>query len=843
MASEPERSDQLAAPVPHASPHAIARTNGNDGLIAAKRPWQISSGIEAVVETWRKSKTITPCFTANQRLPGRTLKDAAFPKHLAPALASMLQRRGIERLYAHQAAAFEAAAKAETGVKRAVVIATPTASGKSLCFHLPVLQALHDDPEARALYLYPTKALSRDQEAGLIAMMKDAGLPAAALVFDGDTPGDARRAAKDRGRVILTNPDMLHAGVLPHHAGWARLFSNLRYIVVDEMHTYRGVFGSHVANVLRRLLRVAAFHGSQPMLIGATATIGNPCEHASELFGITPEQIELLTESGAPSGDRQFFSFNPPVVNAELGIRASYIKQAVMLGADLARAKVPSIIFAQSRNNVEVMLRYLREAVRDDVPKDAILGYRGGYLPHERREIERRLREGDVLCVIATNALELGIDIGELDAVVCAGYPGSISSLWQRFGRAGRRKGLSIAVLVTSSAPLDQFLANQPEYLLGAPVEEARIDPANVEILLQHLKCAAFELPFANAESFGAMDEDETRSALSHLAHHGILHENRGAFHWATDAYPANHVSLRSVGWDNVVIIDVETDKSIAEVDFRGAQTMVHEQAIYQHDGETFQVERFDHENHKAFVRKVKPDYFTDAMTYVHVNVLEETGTATLAHRSVNKTDDDSEPRTEIVLAPAAKALPATPSAGWGDVSIIEKVVGYKKVKFFTHENAGYGEVRLPEIELVTTAFWLTLPDAFCETLGEPQATVVDGLRGVGVALETAACFSLMCDPRDLGSTIGGSGSKEDGPPRSMRTGEPIANPTLFLYEHTPSGLGLANRIFDNHATLLGRAERLIANCPCARGCPACVGPVQDEKRKSVAADILRHLL
>jgi DEAD/DEAH box helicase domain-containing protein len=659
--------------------------------------------------------------------------------------------------------------------------------------------------------------------------MQGAGISSGAVVYDGDTPGDARRAARERSGIILTNPDMLHTGILPHHASWARTLRNLKYIVVDEMHVYRGVFGSHVGNVLRRLMRIAHFHGSKPKLIGATATIGNPKSHAAALFGLREERVALVSESGAPAGSRQFFSFNPPVVNAELGIRASYIKQAVMLATDLVRAKVPTIIFGQSRNNVEVMLRYLREAVADTVPKDAILGYRGGYLPQERREIERRLREGEVLCVISTNALELGIDIGELDAVICAGYPGSVASMWQRFGRAGRRKGLSIAVLVTSSAPLDQFLANQPEYLLGAPVEEARVDPSNVEILIQHLKCAAFELPFQSGEAFAELGKDDTHQALSHLAHNHVLHENKGAFHWATDAYPANHVSLRSVGWDNVVIIDVETDKSIAEIDWRGAQTMVHEQAIYQHDGETWQVEKFDHENHKSFVRKVKPDYFTDAMTYVSINVLDEAGAAVLT--------------PEGAPEPTVEAATLMPKVGFGDVSVIEKVVGYKKVKFFTHENAGYGEVRLPEIELMTAAFWLTLPDAFCAKVHAEQAILVDALRGVGVALETVATFSLMCDPRDLGSTIGSGGAKDEGPPKKAAGNEPIANPTLFLYEHTPSGLGLSSRIFDNHRVLLVRAEKLIGACPCAHGCPACVGPAEHGRRKELAVKVLGELL
>ena len=551
--------------------------------------------------------------------------------------------------------------------------------------------------------------------------------------------------------------------------------------------------------------------------------------------------------------------FNPPVVNAELGIRASYVKQAVMLATDLVRAHVPTIVFGQSRNNVEVMLRYLRDKVAPDIDASRVMGYRGGYLPEQRREIERKLRAGEVLCVVATNALELGIDIGGLDAVICAGYPGSVAATWQRFGRAGRRGERSICVLVTSSAPLDQYLAREPEYLLGAPVEEARIDPDNPEILIQHLKCGAFELPFRRGEKYGTLDAGETAAALEFLVAHKVLHETNDTFHWAADAYPANNVSLRSIGWDNVVIIDAEHDKTIAEIDWRGAHTMVHEQAIYQHDGECWQVEKFDYENHKAFVRKVKPDYWTDAMTYTTVSVLEEFGTG---------------PATsgESVPSPSPDPWPT----GWGEVSVVEKVVGYKKIKFYTHENAGYGDVRLPEMQMHTTAFWLTVPESVCAQIPQGRAAAIDGLRGAGIALETVATLALMCDPRDLGCTLGdtaldeelgeprGEGDERVPIPRKVRGGPaPGYSPTLFLYEHTPGGIGLAERIFEQREVLLARALRLVEGCPCDEGCPACVGPnagldsppppVPDEAqvrtfatpglrgRKAVAVELLRR--
>ena len=560
-------------------------------------PWSTPTGLDAVVSSWLASGYVRPCLAADRTLPARAGAFAPLPPSLSPALAGALRARGIERLYEHQALAFEAARAGKH-----VVVATPTASGKSLCFHLPVLETLAREPDASALYLYPTKALARDQEAGLRKLIAEAGLAIPAVVYDGDTPGDARRAARERSPIVMTNPDMIHAGILPHHAHWARMFQKLRYVILDELHTYRGVFGSHVAHVLARLRRAAQFHGSEPIFLCATATIGNPLEHAARLLGVDEDAVTLVSESGAPTGSRRLFLYNPPVVNAELGIRASTWKSAVNLAADLARARVPTIVFGQSRNGVEVMLKYLRDKlVGSPIAPGAIMAYRGGYLPETRRRVEDGLRNGDILVVVATNALELGIDIGELDAVICAGYPGSIAGAWQRFGRAGRRGESSVAVLVASSAAVDQYIARTPETLFDAPVEAARIDPHNTEILIQHLKCAAFELPFISGEPYAALPAGDTTAALRFLADHGVVHESKDRFHWSADAYPANHVSLRSVGWDNFVIIDRATGSALAELDWRATPTMLHEQAIYQHDGEQYQVEKLDWESFKRF--------------------------------------------------------------------------------------------------------------------------------------------------------------------------------------------------------------------------------------------------
>jgi DEAD/DEAH box helicase domain-containing protein len=520
------------------------------------------------------------------------------------------------------------------------------------------------------------------------------------------------------------------------------------------------------------------------------------------------------------------YVYNPPVVNEELGLRASTLKQSVALAADLVRARVSTIVFGPSRNSVEVMLKYLRERVADELPPDAIMGYRGGYLPETRRRVEAGLRHGEILGVVATNALELGIDIGDLDAVICAGYPGSVAGTWQRFGRAGRRGKKSICVLVCSSDPLDQFLAREPSYVLDSAAEEARIDPSNTEILIQHLKCAAFEAPFelcASGEGHGAaegrgyhgLDEASTRDALDYLARHGLVHATDGHYYWSGEAFPASSVSLRNVGWDNFVIVDVENGESIAELDFRATHTMLHEQAIYQHDAEQFQVERLDFDNHKAFVRKVAPDYFTTALTYRTVAVIEERQKGAIGDALI----------------------------GFGDVKVVEKVTGYKKIKFFTHENAGYGDVHLPELQMHTTSFWLTLPERLVLSFGEPRPLVVSALRGIGIALETVSALSLMCDPRDLGRTLGDGEDESAAPgrdPFARRTGQ--FDPTLFLFDSIPGGVGLAERVFERARELLERTHALVASCACQSGCPACVGPSEhgsDGSDKRLALRVL----
>jgi DEAD/DEAH box helicase domain-containing protein len=789
-------------------------------------PWAGLRGLPAVVDRWKRDPAVDRCFVLDVSKPERVGRYADVPPTLAAPVRAALEKRGVHRLYTHQRDAFE---RVQAG--RDVVVATPTASGKSLCYNLPVLDRLATKPSTRALYLFPTKALSRDQEESLRTFLADAELSQGAITYDGDTPGDARRAARERSGILITNPDMLHAGILPHHASWARFFAHLELIVVDELHSYRGVFGSHLANLMRRLVRIARFHGADPRFVFASATIGNPSEHASRLSG---REVELVAESGAPTGEKQVLVYNPPIVNAELGIRASTLKSAVRLASDLVAAEVSTIIFAQSRNSVEVMLKYMRDRlIKDGRDPQLVQGYRAGYLPEQRRRIEAGLRSGEVRCVVSTSALELGIDIGSLDAVICAGYPGSLAELWQRFGRAGRRQGKSLAVLITSSAPLDQYLAREPEYLAGAPIEEARIDPDNLDILLQHLKCAAFELPFEVGDPFGDVPEASVGDALQFLADNRVLQPVTNAagktlFHWASDAYPANAVSLRNVGWDNVVIIDVEAEKTIAEMDWHSTHTMLHEQAIYQHDGEQYQVERLDLPNHKAYVRLVEPDYYTTAMTHTKVKILHE------------------DQRADVALGNQAVGALAS---GLGDVNVIEKVVGYKKIKFHTHENVGYGEVQLPEIQKPTTAFWLTFPRALFDALPAPRPVVIDAIRGLGSALHTVAAVGLMIDPRDLGRTLV-DGVESDTATRAQLSDDLTFDPTLYLYDQFAGGVGLAPRLFEEREALLQRARRLLVHCDCGDGCPACVGPsvgVDDPtlgrwSRKALSLDVLGAL-
>ncbi len=560
--------------------------------------------------------------TAIKRFPAKEAQWSPMPDWVCRELTEAYRSKGIERLYSHQADAAERVCRGEN-----VVIVTPTASGKTLCYNLPVLNSVLQNPDTRALYLYPAKALAQDQLAELEDLGKRMGDSFGVFTYDGDTPSDARQSIRQHGRIVLTNPDMLHSGILPHHTKWTRLFENLQYVVIDELHTYRGVFGSHLANVLRRLKRITRFYGRNPQFIFSSATIANPGELAGQLIG---GGVKVLDDNGAPSAEKFFIFFNPPVVNRFLGIRRSYINEAWRIARGFLKCGLQTIIFANSRLHTEVLLTYLKQ----DNPQppgapEIIKGYRGGYLPLERRAIERGLRNGQIRAVVATNALELGIDIGSLDAAVMAGYPGTIASTWQRAGRAGRRKGSSCAVLVASSRPLDQFIVKHPEYFFAGSPEHAYIQPDNLEILVNHLKCAAFELPIEPGETFGRVDLE---LLCARLAEAGYLHRSGDFWYWTQETYPADTVSLRSVSSDNFVIIDETGEPEvIGEVDFSSALSMVHPKAIYIHNAQQYHVERLEFEQRKAFVKRVDVDYFTQAIRYTQVKRLDVEETAVVS--------------------------------------------------------------------------------------------------------------------------------------------------------------------------------------------------------------------
>jgi DEAD/DEAH box helicase domain-containing protein len=760
-------------------------------------------------------------LTAVRQIPAREAKFRPMPAWVTSALSEAYRAKGIQELYSHQAATAELVRDGKN-----VVVVTPAASGKTLCYNLPVLNAVLENPDTRALYLFPTKALAQDQLAELQDLARRLDDSFGVFTYDGDTPSDARKAIRERGHIVLTNPDMLHTGILPHHTKWMRLFENLRYIVLDELHTYRGVFGSHLANVLRRLKRLARFYGSDPQFICCSATIANPGELASQLI---EKDVEVVEENGAPAGEKLFVFYNPPMVNRNLGIRRSYINEATRVAKEILGRKLQTIVFANSRLHTEVILTYLQQA---NPPKpgqpEPIRGYRGGYLPGERREIERGLRDGRILGVVSTNALELGIDVGSLDACVMAGYPGTIASTWQRAGRAGRRTGSSCAVFVASSAPLDQFVVQHPDYFFGSSSEHAHIQPDNLEILVNHLKCAAFELPISPDERFGNVNLTELCEQLGEA---GFLHQSGGEWHWIDEAYPADTISLRSVTSENFVIIDTTGEdrgkpEVIGEVDFSSALTTVHPKAIYIHQGQQYHVEHLDFDKRKAYVKPVNVDYYTDAIRYTQVRVLE---------------------------VAEEQTIPGTAARVHGDVLVRSQVVGFKKIKFFTNENVGSGKLELPENEMHTTAFWLTLGHSLLAELPFTLSERQSGIFGLLYALGSMATLLMMCDRRDLGTAVGERPPSaateinwEDFATVSSNGSEPkeFFEPNLYIYDAYPGGIGFSEPLYRSCATLLNRTLELINACPCENGCPSCVGPTADhsERTKEVALQILERL-
>ncbi|MDP4549805.1 DEAD/DEAH box helicase [Alkalihalobacillus macyae] len=732
------------------------------------------------IVTW---KTIEP----------KDAKTAPFPKDVSPVLRDALLNRGINELYTHQASAYKEATDGHS-----FVAVTPTASGKTLCYNLPVLDTILKDPSSRALYLFPTKALAQDQKSEINELIDEMEVDLKGYTYDGDTSPTIRQIVRKAGHIVMTNPDMLHSAILPHHTKWVSLFENLKVIVIDELHTYRGVFGSHVANVIRRLKRICSFYGSNPIFICTSATIANPKELAEELTG---EAVTLINNNGAPTGRKHFVLYNPPVVNQALNIRRSATLEARNIAVELLRNNIQTIVFARSRVRVEILLTYLQQLEQRELGPRSIMGYRGGYLPKQRREIEQGLRSGKIKGVVSTNALELGVDIGQLQACVLTGYPGTIASTWQQAGRAGRRQDESVVFVVASSSPLDQYMITHPDYFFERNPEEARVNPNNLIILVDHVKCAAYELPFKQGDTFGGEDVEDV---LEFLTEEQLLHHRADRWFWMNDAFPAHNVSLRSASQENVVIIDQTTAanvKVIGEMDRFSAMTLLHEEAIYLHQGVQYQVELLDYEEKKAWVREVDVDYYTDANLAVQLKVLEEDQHDQLSHTT----------------------------ATYGEVMVNAMATIFKKIKFETHENIGSGPIHLPEEELHTNACWFEFPESFVQTMGENR--LEEGLLGLGNVLRNVAPLFVMCDVSDLHVTP---------QIKAIHSNKP----TIFFYDRYPGGIGLSERVYQELELILKEAESIVVGCECESGCPSCVGVSGEtgENSKDTARYLLEYL-
>lgn len=828
--------------------------------------------IDSLLDFWKRDPDTAPNISAWQTLPPRPAQTRPFPDNLPAPLSQALIASGIHSLYSHQLEAWTA-----TQQNQNIILSTGTASGKTLAYNLPVFSELIANQNSRALYLFPTKALTQDQLSAL-ANLKLETWNLTPAIYDGDTPPSARSSIRKTARILLTNPDMLHTGILPHHTNWADFFTHLKYVVIDETHTYRGVFGSHVANVIRRLKRVAKFYGSAPKFILASATIGNPKELAEKLI---EEPVTLIDSDGSARGPRHFLLYNPPLVDESLGLRKSSLLEGVRLARELINSNVQTVVFARSRRSVEIILSYLQGELTPDSsieaplipyeslpnPRSFVRGYRSGYLPSQRREIEKGLRDGTIKTVVATNALELGIDIGGLGAAVLVGYPGTVASARQQAGRAGRGLESAVSVLVASASPIDQFLARHPEYFFERSPERALVNPDHLLILLEHLRCAMFELPFQQGEGFGSLSGEIIDEYLHFLLSNGEAHFSNEKYFWMADVYPAANISLRSASPQSFVLQTIVDDKpqTIGIVDGESAVWMTHPGAIYLHEAQSYFVEELNLEEHIARLKPIVSDYYTEPLQQTEVELL-----------SVNESQDTQ------------SAIRNTKT--WGELKITTQVTGFRKRRWHTHENLGEEALDLPPSVMQTTGYWLTLSeetiarlrdlgawsndpndygpgwdkirervrarDKFtCQVCGavessrqhdvhhkvpfrafasreeanrlenlatlcpschhkvEQNVRMRSGLAGLAYALGNLAPLFLMCDSADLGTHI-----------------EPVENkifgmPTVVLYDSIPAGIGFSQKLFELHDELLARALELVGACACADGCPSCVGP------------------
>jgi DEAD/DEAH box helicase domain-containing protein len=740
--------------------------------------------------------------TAWKILPAAPSKFTAFPDQLPEKIKRVLEKKGIHALYTHQAKAYDLIHQGKN-----IVVVTPTASGKTLSYNLPILEKILEERQTRTLYLFPTKALAQDQVNELQDMIENMGEKILSYTFDGDTPAEVRRTIRSAGHIVITNPDMLHQGILPHHTLWIKLFENLKFVVIDELHSYRGVFGSHLANLIRRLKRICQFYGSWPQFICCSATIANPKELAEKILG---ETVEVVDNNGAPCGEKHFIFYNPPVVNKELGIRNSALKEVRKLARLFLPTGIQIIVFARSRLNVEILVTYIKETAKEvKVNPEQVRGYRGGYLPNQRREIEQGLRDGSIQVVVSTNALELGIDIGQLDVSIITGYPGSIASTWQQAGRAGRRQDTSLSIFVATSSPLDQYLAEQPDYFFAKNPETANIDADNLPILMSHIKCAAFELPFTTEENFGT---EATQQLLQYLRDERVLRETDGKYYWMQEVYPADEISLRSANPNNVVIVNrSDENRIIGEVDLFSAPMLVHKDAIYIHESQQYQVDELDWEGKKAFVSETDSDYYTDAIAKTDLKVLDVIKNEKKNHYSKL----------------------------YGEVAVTTVTTAFKKVKFFTHENVGMGKVYLPEMEMHTESAWLEFDDIvfsdpyFYKGVSEGEESVLgEGIRGIAFTLQNLAPLYIMCDPRDIRVV--------------PMVRAPFSNkPTIYIYDSYPGGVGLSKKIYTIDHILLEATLSHIQACSCKNGCPSCIGPPLEAgvSGKMSAVKILKAVL
>lgn len=748
--------------------------------------------LEQMLEYFKASDRIMSNITNWVEVPAREAVYADFPESVDLRIKDALKRRGVHKLYSHQASAV---CEVENGNN--IVVVTPTASGKTMCYNIPVLNAVLKDDDSRAIFLFPTKALSQDQTAELHELITEVGVDVKTYTYDGDTPQSARKAIRQAGHIVVTNPDMLHSGILPHHTKWTKLFENLKYIVIDEVHHYRGVFGSHLANVIRRLKRICDFYGSNPQFICCSATIANPDQLAERITGT---QIRLIDNNGSPSGKKHIIFYNPPVVNKELGIRKSSTLEAKNLAETLIKNDIQTIVFTRSRLNVEVLVTYLKDIFFGKMGRESkVRGYRGGYLPNLRREIERGLRNGSITGVVTTNALELGIDIGNLEACIICGYPGTIASTWQQAGRSGRRNGVSATFLIANSSPLDQYIINNPDYFFGRSPENGLINPDNLVILYNHMKCAAFELPFEDDEKFGV---DTTQEILSYMEEAKLVRHVAGRWHWMSDVFPSEGISLRSASNENFIIIDISDPhhRVIGETDSFSAPMLLHEEAVYLHEGQQYQVEKLDFDDKKAYVKRVDVDYYTDAHLAVELKVIdvfrEEEGRRSLKYN--------------------------------GEVMVTSLVTMFKKIKLYTHENIGAGPVKLPEMEMHTTSYWVSLSEALTGEM--PQSELQNGLLGLSNVLSNSAPIYLMCDPKDINVVY---------QVKSTFTHKP----TVYIYDSYPGGIGFSEKLFNLHSELFTSSKKMVEQCSCDSGCPSCVGPLNEFQGRGNPKDTTLKLI